>query len=190
MPVKSIKNVLSAIVALAVLALPAIALAGHEHDWNEGSRPFVWHDQGWHRGWFKHHRQVRPAEDEDDQGDYGPFGSPERPPAFLCDEDGDDCEPNSVDWGYGRYVPPISYDRDVPSAGYDLVQQHNWLLDHQRRAYDPVRGKRLRYGTVPIRQHVSRDHNGGSGGGNARAERTRAGSARGRSAVGAPPESR
>jgi hypothetical protein len=144
-PVKSIKNVLSAIVALAVLALPAIALAGHEHDWNEGSRPFVWHDQGWHRGWFKHHRQVRPAEDEDDQGDYGPFGSPERPPAFLCDEDGDDCEPNSVDWGYGRYVPPISYDRDVPSAGYDLVQQHNWLLDHQRRAYNALTLMRARH---------------------------------------------
>jgi hypothetical protein len=130
------KNVLSAIVALTILALPAAALAGHDHDWDGGPRPFPWHDQGWHHGWFKHHRHygVRQAEDEED----------ERPPALLCDEDGDDCEPNLGDWGYDRYVPPISYSRALPPAGYGLVQQRNWLLEHQRRAYNALTLMRAR----------------------------------------------
>ena len=138
------KKALSAIVALTILALPAVSLAGHGHDSDDGPRPFPWHDQGWHHGLFKHHRHVRKAEDEDDQGYYGRFIPTERPPALLCDEDGDDCEPNRGYWAYDRYEPPISNVWTSPLARYDLVQQRNWLLDHQRRAYNALTLMRAR----------------------------------------------
>ncbi len=48
------KQILSAIVGVAMLALPVSAFAGHhDGDWNR-PRPFAWHDQGLHRGWAKH----------------------------------------------------------------------------------------------------------------------------------------
>ncbi len=131
------KNVLSAIAGLAMFALPASALAGHHHGWNHQPRPYAWHDQGWHRGWLKHHEQyaVRPIEDEDDEGENYHFRPRERPPAFLCDGDGDDCEPNRGEWGNDDYGPPLSYYQAGPPAGYNPVQQRNWLLERRRRAY-------------------------------------------------------
>jgi hypothetical protein len=82
--VASKKNVLSAMVGLAMLALPAGALAGHHQDWDDHPRPYAWHDQGWHRGWFNHHGQyaVRPIEDEDDQGEHCHFRPSYQRPAF------------------------------------------------------------------------------------------------------------
>ena len=143
------KKALSVVVALAILTLPAVTLAGHGHDSDEGPQPFPWHDQGWHRGWFKHHRHVRKAWDEDDQGDYSHVGPVGWPPAFLCDADGDDCESNPGAsnpgyWNYGHRVP-ISYYREFPPADYNLVQQRNWLLDHQRRAYNALTLMRARH---------------------------------------------
>jgi hypothetical protein len=103
------KSILSALAGMAMLALPASALAGHHHEWNGNQRPFAWHDQGEHRGWFKHHgydaRPVR-VEDEDDEGEHcrRPV---ERTPAFLCDDDGDDCRPAGANyWGGYDYGPP------------------------------------------------------------------------------------
>jgi hypothetical protein len=110
--VMSKKNVLSAVIGLAMLvALPASALAGHHYrNWDESPRPFAFNDRGWHRGWFKHQGDDRPAwgsdravEDEDDENDedeneHYRVGPRYVPPAYSCDEDGDDCEP--VNEGY------------------------------------------------------------------------------------------
>jgi hypothetical protein len=48
---------------------------------------------------------------------------------------GDDCEPNPGAWDDSDYGLPISYYRDQPPAGYNLVRQRNWLIEHRRRAY-------------------------------------------------------
>jgi hypothetical protein len=131
------RTALSAIAGIAMLVLPVSALAGHHHDRDDDPRPYAWHDQGRHRGWFKHHQQyaVRRAEDEDDEGAHSHLRPSEEPPAFLCDGDGDDCESNRGGWDDDDYGPPISYYRAAPAAGYNLVQQRNFLLDRRRRAY-------------------------------------------------------
>lgn len=56
-------KVTSAMLGLAMLALPASALAGHHHDGDDQGRPYAWHDQGWHNGWAKHRDRddFRPA---------------------------------------------------------------------------------------------------------------------------------
>jgi hypothetical protein len=73
-------------VILAMFALPASALAGHYHDWDNQPRPYPWHDQGWHRGWSKHHGQSarRPVEDEDDEDEYRNFRPSYQPPIFRA----------------------------------------------------------------------------------------------------------
>jgi hypothetical protein len=55
---------------LAMLAIPVSALA-HPKDFRDDPRPFAAHDQGWHRGWFKHQAE-------------GPM-SPTRPFAYRND---------------------------------------------------------------------------------------------------------
>ncbi len=140
------KNVLSAMVGLAMLALPASVLAGHhDRDRDDNPRPFAWHDQGWHRGWFKHHGyENRPAwgyaaspiDDEDDEDEHCHFRPRYQPPAFSCDQDGDDCEPASPgNWGGNEYGPPISYYQAEPPPGYSLIQQRNWLIQQRQRSY-------------------------------------------------------
>jgi hypothetical protein len=153
--VTSKKSVLSAIACLAMFALPTGALAGHHYDQDDGPRPYAWHDQGRHRGWFKHHHRryaVRPIEDEDDEGEQGRFRPPERPPDFLCDGDGDDCEPNhdQGDWGDDDYGPPISYYRAAPPAGSNLVQDRTWAVDRQRAAYHALTLMRARHDTKAV----------------------------------------
>jgi len=56
------RKVLSAMAGLAMLVIPAGAFAGHHHDNDEhgNSRPYAWHDQGWHNGWNKHDNGYRP----------------------------------------------------------------------------------------------------------------------------------
>jgi hypothetical protein len=140
------KNVLSAMIVLAMLALPGSALAGHHHrDWDDGPRPFAWHDQGLHRGWFKHRGYGRPGwgdvravedEDDEDENENGRFKPRYVAPAFSCDEDGDDCEP--VNQGYSGgydYGPPISSYEAVPPSGDSLIQQRDWLIQRRHRAY-------------------------------------------------------
>lgn len=143
------KNVLSAMVGLAMLALPAGALAGHHQDWDDHPRPYAWHDQGWHRGWFKHHGQyaVRPIEDEDedDQGEHCHFRPSYQPPAFLCDDDGDDCKPTNQGYDDDNYGPPISYYQAQPPVGYGLIQQRNWLIQRRQAAYNALYAMRMRH---------------------------------------------
>jgi hypothetical protein len=124
------KNVLSAMVALAMFALPASALAGHHQDWDDRPQPYAWHEQGRHLGWFKHHGQymLGPIEDDDDEGEHCNFRRRYRLPAFICDEDGDDCEPTNQGYDVDDYGPPISY-RSEPPLRYGLIQQRNRLIE-------------------------------------------------------------
>ncbi len=138
------KNVLSAMVGLAMLTLPAGALAGHHHrDGDDNPRPFAWHDQGWHRGWLKHQGYGRPAwgyarpiEDEDDEDEQSHFRPQPMPPAVSCDEDGENCQPLNQDYSDGNeYGPPISYYEAEPPSDYSLIQQRDWLIQRRQRAY-------------------------------------------------------
>jgi hypothetical protein len=131
-PMASKKNVVSAMVGFAMLALPASALAGH-HDWDDHPWPYALHDQGLHRGWLKHHGKypVRPIEDEDEQGEHRHYTLHYQSPPFLCDADSDDCGPTNR--GYG-YRPPVSYYRAEPPDDYGLIQQRNWLIPRRRAA--------------------------------------------------------
>ena len=90
------KNILAAMVGLAMLAMPARALAGdhHHRDWDDNQRPRTWHDQGWHNGWYKNHgdrddyRYAQPVwhheEDEDEDCDEGGgyYGGGYEPPYY------------------------------------------------------------------------------------------------------------
>jgi hypothetical protein len=165
------KSILSALAGMAMLALPASALAGHHHEWNGNQRPFAWHDQGEHRGWFKHHgydaRPVR-VEDEDDEGEHcrRPV---ERTPAFLCDDDGDDCRPAGANyWGGYDYGPPVSYYQAAPPAGYGRAQRRAFLLRRRARAYYVLRMMRARHDYRAERRMagVISSLNGGLGRGN------------------------
>lgn len=82
---------------------------------------------------IKHQRQYvfRPSEDEDDEGDYCRFRPHYRLPAFLCDEDGDDCEPTNQGYDDDDYGPPISYYRSEPRVLYGLIQQRKWLIERR-----------------------------------------------------------
>jgi len=120
---------------LVMLALPASALAGHHHDWDDHPRPLTRHDQGWHRGWFTHqsYRGSEPwgyprlVEDEDeDECNY-------RPPGFL--EDDDEDEGGQPPYGASYYGPPLSFYQAEPPAGYSLLRQRDWLLQRRQRAY-------------------------------------------------------
>ena len=122
------KSVLSAIVGLAMFALPASALAGHLQDWDDYPRADAWHYQGRHQGWFKHHGQYMP---EDEHGEHFHFRPTYRPRAFRCDEDGDDCEPTSEGYDDDDYGPPISYYRSEPPVRYGRIQQRNWLIERR-----------------------------------------------------------
>src|SRR5215472_16015433 len=146
-PVTPKKNVLSAMVGLAMFVLPANALAGHHQDWNDQPRPYAWHDQGWHRGWLKHHGAyaVRPIEDEDDEDEHCHFRPRYQPPAFLCDKDGDDCRPAAQGYDDDDYGPPISYYQAEPPIGYDLIQQRNWLIQRRQAAYNALYTMRMRH---------------------------------------------
>jgi hypothetical protein len=110
----------SAIVGLAMLALPTAAFAGHHEGhfrsygwhgrggrWGEHWRGREdWHDHGWHNGWFRH------GDDDDDGGwRYGGYpgwnenrGGWRNPGyGYGCGDDGDDCGRG----GYG-YAPPMA----------------------------------------------------------------------------------
>jgi hypothetical protein len=145
------KHVVSAIVGLAMFALPATALAGHHHDRDDQTRPSAWHDQGLHRGWLKHHGQyaARPIEDEDDQGEHRHYRHNYQLPAFLCDEDGDNCEPTHHGYGGHDYRPPVSYYKAQPPVGYRLMQRPNWFIQHRRPADGGYMAALPYYGAPP-----------------------------------------
>jgi hypothetical protein len=79
------KNILAAMVGLAMLAMPVSALAKDHHggNWNN-PRPQAWHDQGNHNGWFKNHG---------DRDDYRPGWTGRnyyQPPVWHHEPDRDD----------------------------------------------------------------------------------------------------
>jgi hypothetical protein len=66
----SAKEFFTTVVGLLVLTMPVNALAGGHHDFDsDDARPFAWHDQGRHRGWFKHQGHIGAIEDEDEDED-------------------------------------------------------------------------------------------------------------------------
>jgi len=79
------KHVVSAMVGLVMFALPASALAGHHHEWDDHPWPYAWHDHGLHRGWLKHHEQYagRPLGDEDAQGEHRQYRPHHKSPALV-----------------------------------------------------------------------------------------------------------
>lgn len=138
------KGVFSAMVGVAMLAMPASALAGH-HDHDFKARPYAEHDQGWHNGWSKHEREhegfrlgsryyqpsvrnVPPPHTvywhpEPDRDEYSPAPRPawhhhepdaDDYPSRACDEDGDNC---GGQWGGYNYGQPLSYYNGVPPGG-------------------------------------------------------------------------
>jgi hypothetical protein len=131
-PVTSQKNLLSGMIGLAMFALPANVLAGHP-DRDDHPQPFAWYKEAWHQRSFKHHGPyvLRPIEDEDDDGEHCHL-MPRYPAlAFLCDKDGDDCEPTNQGDDDDDYGSPLSYHRSEPPVGYGLIRQRNWFI--QRR---------------------------------------------------------
>jgi hypothetical protein len=182
-PVMSNKTLLSAMITLAMLALPGTALAGHHRDWDDSSQPFAWHDHGWHRGWFKHQGHGRPAwcdvravEDEE-ENEHCHLRPRYVAPAYSCDADGDDCEP--VNQGYESgydYGPPTSYYEAVPPSGDSLIQQRDWLIQRRQRAYYVLARMQARHDSHAVHRmstvirllnaRIARDNQLLAGGGN------------------------
>ncbi len=151
------KNILAAMVGLAMLAMPVRALAGghHHRDWDDNPRPQAWHDQGWHNGWFKNHGDrddYRPGwtgrnyyqppvwhrEPDRDDHYYQPMRHHE-PDAddFSCDADGDDCRPVGPGYYGGSYGAPY-YGKSLGQLMVDRQNEYrtyiNLLNRHDSRA--------------------------------------------------------
>ena len=143
------QKILSALAGIALLAMPVSAFAGH-HDrgWRDSERPFVGHDNGLHRGWFKH------AEHEDDEGEnegYGRRGyyQPEyRAPAYeyrRWNREEPEDEGYSPNWGsnYDYGEAPSWYD-EAPPSGWGYSQRQSFLLNRRQRAYYTLARMRAR----------------------------------------------
>src|SRR5262245_6060423 len=99
-------------VGLAMFILQASALAGHHQDCDDHHpRSYARYGQGRHQEWFKHRGQYifRPIRDENVEGEHRHLRARYQMPAFVCDEDGDDCEPTNQDYDDDAYGLPISY---------------------------------------------------------------------------------
>ena len=136
------------------LSLPTSGLAGHHDNEDHDSRPNAPHDQGWHKGWYKHHEE-RDDDDRDYSDEYHRhYHQPEvryRAAApdgrrryeddddnyrRICDEDGDDCHvANEHYWGGYDYGPPASYYQGMPPSAYNLGQQRDWLIQRRQQGY-------------------------------------------------------
>lgn len=155
--------ILCATIGLA-LSLPTSGFAGHHDHADHDSRPNAPHDQGWHKGWYKHHEE-RDDDDRDEHFDeyHHYYQQPQviyRAPApdwrrhhepddddyrRVCDEDGDDCQlVNQRYWGGYDYGPPVSYYQGMPPSAYNLSQQHDWLIQRRQRAYQVLAKMRAR----------------------------------------------
>jgi len=122
------KKVLATMAALAMLALPASALA---HDRNrDEARPYSWHDRGWHRGWMHQHGGQ-------DRGWYG--GRMQRPGGWNVDRDGDHDD-GYRRTPYGSYLPQ-SY---PPPASYGRSQSLSWLMQKRYNTMRTIAALRAR----------------------------------------------
>jgi len=146
----STKKVVSAMIGLAMLALPTTALAGHHEDRGERARPYTQHDNGWHRGWFKHQgpapiHGIRPGWQNQNWQNQN-YGYTPTNPWWRHDGDGDNYrqawrqEPDADDYNNGNwgsnynYGQPPSYYSAVPPYGYGNSQQLSWLLQRRQAA--------------------------------------------------------
>ena len=87
------KSSVAALVGLTLLALPIAARAGHDHDDGEDAQQQSWHDNGKHKGWYKHHHD---REEEEESASPPRRVYPNRPAGWsdgrrVCDSDGDNC---------------------------------------------------------------------------------------------------
>jgi len=121
--ITKIGKAVTVIAALALLAIPARALAHEEGEFHHGRG----RDQGRHLGWDKHHNDG----DRDD-----------RP--MRCDKDGDDCRPNPYFEGYrsDRYGDR-SNDRYGNSSNCQYGNDAQW--QHRRALVNQDRTDRARY---------------------------------------------
>ena len=122
------KKVLATMAALAMLALPASALA---HDRNrDEARPYSWHDRGWHRGWMHQHGGQ-------DRGWYG--GRMQRLGGWNVGRDGDHDD-GYRRTPYGSYLPQ-SY---PPPASYGRSQSLSWLMQKRYNTMRTIAALRAR----------------------------------------------
>jgi hypothetical protein len=133
------QKILSALAGITLLAMPVSAFAGH-HDrgWRDSDRPFVGHDNGLHRGWFKHAED----ENENEDGDYGRrrYYEPEyRQPNYEYqrwhheEPEDDGYAPNwgsNYDYGEG----PSWYD-EAPQSTWGFSQRQSFLMQRRQQAY-------------------------------------------------------
>jgi hypothetical protein len=163
-------NLLSAFAGVAMLALPAVALAAPQnHDFKY--RPTAAHDNGWHNGWSKHDRERR--DDDHFRGNvrfndrqYPPMVRVASPPhtaywhpvpyrpvpqpvyypqpvrPYYPAPVANCPAPVASRWNYG---PPISYYDSLPPAAYNPSQQVSWLLERRQQAYVVLAQMRARH---------------------------------------------
>jgi hypothetical protein len=128
--VPSKKQILSALVGVAMLALPVSAFAGHhDNDWHH-PQPFARHDHGLHRGWLKHQWARGDWYGTPARRAFVNYGPPRsRPYAWAngyrheCDDNGDrnEWEGNAPPTAYQPYAAPMGYD-----GGYGYAPTTNY----------------------------------------------------------------
>lgn len=123
----------------------------HDRDFDRDSDRDAWHhDNGLHKGWYKHrHRDADDEDYDDDQGGgyvapstYGPGYRRQRRDRddypYLCEEDRDACRPNPYFHGTVPALPaalqPVP--RPVPNllANQSLLTRHNNLAAQEQQA--------------------------------------------------------
>ncbi len=134
------KNILAAMVGLAMLAMPVRALAGdhHHRDWDDNPRPQTWHDQGRHNGWFKNHGDrddYRPGWTGDDHRYYQPAWHHE-------DEEDEDYNEGGGYYGGGYEAPYYGGSESLGQLYQDRQNEYrtyqNMLRRHDSRAANRV----------------------------------------------------
>src|SRR5271154_6806271 len=94
-------RLLSAMVGVAMLAVPVSAFAGRDHNFR--GRPNAWHDRGWHQGWSGH-----------DAGRWNGWnGGRFRQADVNCPPGGNNVPPRTVYWN------PAPYQTTSRTAYYD-----------------------------------------------------------------------
>lgn len=141
----STKKVVSAMLGLAMLALPATVLASHHEDRGHNARPYAQHDNGSHKGWTNHRedglvRGVRPGWQNQN------YGYAATNPWWRHHRDGYGAVPWQQPYGYNNYNgnnywgsnydygQPPSYYEELPPSGYGSGQQLSWLLQRRQAA--------------------------------------------------------
>jgi hypothetical protein len=161
---------IAGLAALMLLIVPLTAFAGHDHDDGDEQGQQSWHDNGLHKGWYKHHHHHEDeAEPEAEPQPYPgrrvcdadgddcrivapePQWHPRWDNRYVCDADGDQCHwTNGAAADYWRedggydYGAPFSWYEAEPPTTYSLVQRRNWLISRRRRAMVTIKLMRER----------------------------------------------